>query len=121
VDPKAPDPAGLEQVADAIRRAQRAFARRPGIAAHDDAPAAARWDGGTRVISGHPNGSSIRSDMPSEFGGSDAEVTPGWLFRAGLASCAATCIAMAAAVEGIALTKLEVVARSRSDARGMPA
>jgi uncharacterized OsmC-like protein len=119
VDTKASDPAGLEYVADAIRRAQRALGRRPGIAVHDDAPATARWDTGTRVVSAHPNGASIGSDMPSELGGSGAEVTPGWLFRAGLASCAATCIAMAAATEGIVLTTLEVVARGRSDARGV--
>jgi OsmC-like protein len=46
-------------------------------------------------------------------------VSPGWLFRAGLASCAATCVGLAAADEGIELALLEVVARSRSDLRGL--
>jgi hypothetical protein len=35
------------------------------------------------------------------------DVTPGWLFRAGFASCAATCIAMGAAAQGIELASLE--------------
>jgi uncharacterized OsmC-like protein len=61
--------------------------------------------------------------MPTELGGSGDQVSPGWLVRAGLASCIATYIAMAAASEGIELEALEVVASSRSDARallGMP-
>jgi len=41
------------------------------------------------------------------------------LFRAGLAACAATRIAMAAAAEGIELASLEVLASSRSDTRGL--
>jgi organic hydroperoxide reductase OsmC/OhrA len=59
------------------------------------------------------------TDMPSELGGSGDQVTPGWLFRAGLASCLATRIAMGAATAGIELTLLEVLAGSRSDARGL--
>jgi uncharacterized OsmC-like protein len=39
--------------------------------------------------------------------------------RAGLASCTATCIAMRAAARGIELQRLELVARSRSDTRGL--
>jgi uncharacterized OsmC-like protein len=57
--------------------------------------------------------------MPTELGGTGDQVTPGWLFRAGLASCFATCIAMQAAARGIALTALEVRAASRSDLRGL--
>ncbi len=45
--------------------------------------------------------------------------TPDWLFIAGLASCAATSIAMAAAARGIQLSVLEVKASSRSDTRGL--
>jgi organic hydroperoxide reductase OsmC/OhrA len=57
--------------------------------------------------------------MPTELGGGGDQVTPGWLFRAGLASCFATRIAMEAAAAGIELTRLEVVASSRSDTRGV--
>ena len=61
----------------------------------------------------------VLTDMPGEIGGSGDQVTPGWLFRAGLASCAATRIAMGAAAAGFELTMLEVHASSRSDTRGL--
>jgi uncharacterized OsmC-like protein len=86
---------------------------------HDDAPATARWERGTRVVASHANGTQVATDMPSELGGTGDKVTPGWLFRAGLASCAATSIALTAAANGIILTMLEVRATSRSDARGL--
>ena len=57
--------------------------------------------------------------MPAELGGTGDQVTPGWLFRAGFASCAATSIVMAAAREGITLQTLELRVSSRSDARGL--
>jgi uncharacterized OsmC-like protein len=106
-------------VAQALRRVEAVLQRRPEAGEHDDAPAVARWQSGTRVVSSHANGTQIESDMPSEFGGGGAQVTPGWLLRAGFASCTATCIAMHAALEGIALDTLEVQASSRSDSRGV--
>ena len=57
--------------------------------------------------------------MPKEIGGTGDQVSPGWLFRAGIASCAATSITIAAASEGIDLTVLQVRAESRSDVRGL--
>jgi uncharacterized OsmC-like protein len=57
--------------------------------------------------------------MPADLGGDGGAVTPGWLLRAGLASREATTIAMVAAVEGIELETLEVIASSRSDTRGL--
>jgi uncharacterized OsmC-like protein len=108
-----------QQIAGAIARVQTVLSRRPDRGLHDDAPARARWQSGTRVISSHANGTQVASDMPQELGGSGDQVTPGWLFRAGLASCATTTIAMSAAAAGIELTELEVVASSRSDTRGV--
>jgi uncharacterized OsmC-like protein len=110
---------GLQNVATAIRRVETVLTRRPDIGLHDDAPATARWEGGNRAVSSHENGTQIVSDMPKELGGGGEHVTPGWLFRAGFASCAATSIAMNAAIEGIELTQLEVRATSRSDVRGL--
>ena len=66
----------------------------------------------------HANGTVIATDMSAEVGGTGDRVSPGWLFRAGVASCAATMIAMMAAQRGIALATLEVRVDSRSDARG---
>jgi uncharacterized OsmC-like protein len=106
-------------VGEAIERARKVLARRPELGLQDDAPAIARWREGTRVEASHANGACVATDMPAELGGSGREVTPGWLFRAGLASCAATTIAMHAAAQGIELTRLEVTAASRSDARGL--
>jgi uncharacterized OsmC-like protein len=110
---------GMEDIAAALERVKAVLRRRPDVGLHDDAPATARWEHGTRVVSSHANGTRIQSDMPGELGGTGDQVTPGWMFRAGLASCTATCIAMNAAEQGIELTALEVKAGSRSDARGL--
>jgi uncharacterized OsmC-like protein len=109
----------IHEIAAAMQRVESVLRRRPQSAVHDDAPATAKWEGGLRIVSSHKNGHSVPTDMSREFGGTGDQVSPGWLFRAGLASCAATCIAMAAAAEGIELTTLEVKATSRSDTRGL--
>lgn len=106
-------------LAAALHRAETALRRRPELGVHEDSTATARWLGGTRVVSSHANGTQVESDMPTELGGSGDRITPGWLFRAGIASCAATSIAMLAAAEGIALTALEVRVDSRSDTCGL--
>jgi organic hydroperoxide reductase OsmC/OhrA len=108
-----------ENVAAAMLRVQTVLQRKPQTGIHDDAPATARWHGDLRVVASHANGTQIATDMPKELGGTGDQVTPGWLFRAGLASCFATCIAMHAAAQGIALGVLEVHASSRSDLRGL--
>ena len=70
-------------------------------------------------MASHANGTQMATDMERVGRRRRNEVTPGWLFRAGFASCAATCIAMGAAAQGIELASLEVVAKSRSDLRGL--
>ncbi|HEX3847588.1 MAG TPA: OsmC family protein [Steroidobacteraceae bacterium] len=109
----------MPDIAVALERVTTALQRRPDMGIHEDAAAIARWAGGTRVTALHPNGHSVSTDMPCELGGEGRSVTPGWLLRAGFASCTATCIGMAAATEGIELGSLEVQARSRSDTRGL--
>jgi uncharacterized OsmC-like protein len=109
----------LEQVKTAMQRLRRVLERRPDHGLHDDSPATARWVKGTRIEATHANGSKVLTDMPTELGGSGDQVTPGWMFRAGIASCTATLVAMKAAEEGIVLTALEVKVASRSDSRGM--
>lgn len=110
---------GAQNIAEALQRVETVLLRRPEAGLHDDAPATARWDGGTRMIASHANGKQVLTDMPGEFGGTGDQVTPGWLFRAGLASCTATSIAMVAALEGIELQMLETRVDSRTDSRGM--
>ena len=109
----------VRDIAASLRRAKTVLHRRPATALHDDAPATTRWDGGLRFVATHANGTQVRSDMPSELGGGGDAITPGWLFRAGFASCTATAIAMTAFAEGIELEALELVATSRSDTRGV--
>lgn len=111
--------ASLQAIAIAVQRVQGVLKRRPEAALHDDTPAKARWQGGTRVVTTGADGAQVLTDMPSELGGSGDQVTPGWLFRAGLASCATTSIVLAAAAEGIALAALDVSVGSRSDVRGL--
>jgi uncharacterized OsmC-like protein len=108
-----------QDIAEALQRVELVLRRRPDSGLHDDAPATARWDGGTRMVATHPSGKQVITDMPAEMGGSGDQVSPGWLFRAGLASCTATRIAMAAAAQGIELQTLELRASSRSDTRGL--
>jgi uncharacterized OsmC-like protein len=108
-----------QDIAGALQRIESVLHRRPDSGLHDDAPATARWDGGLRLVATHPSGRQVVTDMPGEMGGSGDQVTPGWLFRAGLASCTATRIAMAAATAGIELQALELRASSRSDTRGI--
>jgi uncharacterized OsmC-like protein len=109
----------LQDVARALQRVASVLHRRPQAGMHDDAPATARWERDTRVAAMHANGTSLPTDMPTEFGGSGDQVSPGWLFRAGLASCAATCIVFRAASAAVELDELEIVASSRSDSRGL--
>ena len=109
----------MADIAAAWRRVEGVLRRRPRTGLHADAPARARWNGGTLVTCTHESGAKLVTDMPTELGGDGSAVTPGWLLRAGLAACAATTIAMTAAAEGIELDALEIDASSNSDTRGL--
>jgi uncharacterized OsmC-like protein len=108
-----------EDISNAIQRVRTTLARRPRAAIHADDPAIAHWDKGMRVIARHANGTQVTTDMPVELGGEGSQVSPGWLLRAGLASCLATRIVMEAAAAGVSITRLEVLAKSTSDVRGL--
>jgi uncharacterized OsmC-like protein len=66
-----------------------------------------------------PKGERLVTDMPPSIGGRGEHPSPGWVFRAALASCVATTVAMEAAREGVGLTSLEVEVDSESDDRGI--
>jgi len=108
-----------QHIQAALRRVEAIFQRRPEAGLHDDIPANARWIEGTEVVVSHQNGARFATDLPVELGGGGRDVTPGWFFRAGVASCAVSSIVIAAAAEGVELTTIEADAGSRSDARGM--
>jgi len=109
----------MEQIAASLERVASVLRRKPQAGVADDSAATARWAAGLRTSVHSDTGFSVATDMPAELGGEASAMAPGWLLRAGLASCSATRIAMAAAAEGITLQTLEVRATSRSDARGM--
>jgi uncharacterized OsmC-like protein len=105
-------------IAAALERVELLLTKRASVGLQDDTPCSARWTGQLGVVATHPGGRSVPTDMPREFGGNGEAVSPGWLLRAALASCTATCIVMAAARASIELDLLEVDADSVSDMRG---
>jgi uncharacterized OsmC-like protein len=109
------DPAHIRA---SVQRASESLASRP-PGAKADPPVRAIWRGGltVRLESAHPP--VLQTDMPVALGGEEEAPSPGWYFRAGVASCLATTIALHAAVRGIALRRLEVEAHSESDPRGL--
>jgi uncharacterized OsmC-like protein len=109
----------VDELAEALRRARSVLQRRPEAGLQDDDPATSRWSGGTRVVASHANGTQLATDMPAELGGTGDLVTPAWVLRAGVASCATTSIVMAAALQGIALDSLEISVGSRTNACGL--
>jgi uncharacterized OsmC-like protein len=102
-----------------LERAQRLFLEKPAAAKKPNAMATAVWRDGLSCEIAGPAGEKAVTDMPEPMGGSGSAPNPGWLLRAGMASCAATAIAMRAALSGIELRLLEVTVQSESDARGL--
>jgi uncharacterized OsmC-like protein len=100
-----------------LERAQRLFRERPS-AAKKNVPATAVLRNGLRCEITGPGGESVATDMPGPLGGEGSAPSPGWLFRASLASCSASAIAMRAAMRGIELREIEVTVQGDFDARG---
>jgi organic hydroperoxide reductase OsmC/OhrA len=106
-------------IAAAQQRVEDSLQRKPGLAVHADVPACAVLVGGVRTAVETPDGDLLHTDLPQVIGGDGGGVSPGWLFRAGLASCLVTAVALRAARQGVVLTRLEVRAESESDTRGL--
>ena len=106
------------QAREALERAHRVFLDKPSAARKPNAMATAVWRDGLRCEVAGPGGER-GTDMPEAMGGKGVGSNPGWLLRASMASCAATAIAMRAAMLGIELRSLEVTVESESDARGL--
>lgn len=102
-----------------LERAQRLFLEKPAAAKKPNTTATAVWRDGLLCEVAGPGSERATTDMPEPMGGGGTGSNPGWLLRAGIASCAATAIAMRAAMQGIALRTLEVNVQSESDARGL--
>lgn len=106
-------------VREAIERLGTAIKAEPAKAKSKNVPATARLTEGLKFEVMGPNKERVVTDMPAPMGGGASAPNPSWFLRAGMASCAATVIAMRAAKLGIALTSLEVTVESDSDLRGI--
>ena len=110
IDP--PNMAALEALAKSVQgNPEKARARY--------VPARATIQGGLKCHVKGPSGEHIETDMPIAMGGSGSDPNPGWFFRASLAACCSTVIAMQAARLGIKLTKVEVTVGGDGDQRGV--
>src|SRR5687767_6564726 len=108
-----------EQIRSSVAGVVDYLTKNPAAALSKDMPAVARLESGLRCRAEGPHGAVVVSDMPEAVGGEGSAPTPGWFLRAALATCDATMIAMRAAVEGVAITRLEVTVESDSDDRGL--
>jgi len=108
-----------EAIRDAIVRVTEYLKEHADEARSTDSEAVARLDGGLRVTVTDPAGRSLRTDMTKGVGGEDTAPSPGWLFRAAVAACDTTLIAMRAATARIELSDLEVRIDSVSDDQGL--
>lgn len=107
------------QIREAIERVSKFLAEKPEKARIKNPPAIAALVDGLKCQVTGPAGETLDTDMPAGVGGGATAPNPGWLMRAALASCNATCIAMRAAKLGVNLARLEVTVSSESDNRGM--
>ena len=108
-----------EQIRSSIEAAVKYLTEHTDEARYTDSPATATLVEGLVVRVDGPSGETLTTDMPSSVGGGGTGPSPGWLFRAALASCEATLISMRAAAEGVELILLEVTVDSESDDRGI--
>jgi uncharacterized OsmC-like protein len=106
-------------IRESIENAVRYLSEHPDEARYTDSFARATLGEALRVEVEGPGGLRLTTDMPAGIGGQEEEPSPGWLYRASLASCVATTIGMEAAREGVTLRSLEVEVDSESDDRGI--
>jgi uncharacterized OsmC-like protein len=109
----------MDDIRSSLENALRYLTEHPDEARYTDSPAVAILEEGLRCRVGGPSDAAVITDMPESVGGSNTAPSPGWLFRAALAACVATLVAMEAARTDTALEDLEVTVDSESDDRGI--
>jgi uncharacterized OsmC-like protein len=109
----------MSSVGEAIRNATDYLRDHPEEARYTDSAAVATLDEGLRVTVSAPDGRKTTTDMSRAVGGTDTAPSPGWLFRAALAACDTTLIAMRAAMLGVELDEVEVSIDSESNDYGI--
>jgi len=109
----------MNPIGEAIQKATSYLSENPGEARYADSVAVAVLDGGLKVTVRDPEGRAVSTDMPAGVGGEDSAFSAGWLFRAALAACDTTLIAMRAAMLGIDLEDVQVTIDSESSDLGI--
>src|SRR5918999_4508609 len=109
----------MSSIGDAIKGASEFLREHPAEAPYTDSAAVATLGEGLKVSVAAPDGRTVTTDMPPSVGGSDTAPSPGWLFRAALAACDATLIAMRAAMIGVELDHVAVTIDSESNDYGI--
>lgn len=109
----------MTEIKSAIEEAVAYLSEHPEEARYADSLARATLGGSLRVDVVGSDGEQIATDMPGAVGGRAEELSPGWLYRAAIASCIASTIGMEAARAGLDLSSLEVDVDSQSDDRGI--
>lgn len=109
----------MNEIRGKIESAVEYLTAHPDEATYTDSVARATLGESLRVDVVGADGESLSTDMPASIGGIGEEPSPGWLYRAAVASCVASTIAMEAARAGVELASLEVEVDSRSDDRGI--
>jgi uncharacterized OsmC-like protein len=106
-------------IATALETVTATITANPEKARAKYAPATATLADGLKCKVTGPSGETIVTDMGKAMGGEASAPNPGWYFRASIAACLSTAIAMNAARRGINLTALEVTVEADGDNRGI--
>jgi uncharacterized OsmC-like protein len=109
----------MADIRSSIEAAVQYLSEHPDQARYTDSPATAQLEEGLRFRVAGSADEEVLTDMPSAVGGEGSAPSPGWLFRAAVASCAGSLIAMEAARAGAQLSRLDVDVDSESDDRGI--
>jgi len=110
---------GNESIKRALEGAVGYLTANPHEARYRDGHARATLRDGLVVDVTGAAGEVLVTDMTTSVGGTASAPSPGWLFRAAIASCVTTLIAMRAASQEVAIESLEVTVDSESDDRGI--
>jgi uncharacterized OsmC-like protein len=108
-----------QRIGTAIAGAIEYLTEHPDEAMYTDSEAVATLEGGLRVKVRDPAGRPVVTDMPKGVGGEETAPSAGWLFRAALAACDTTLIAMRAAMLSVELTEVQVTIDSESNDHGI--
>lgn len=109
----------MTDIQSSIENAVAYLTANPEEARYTDSAARATLGDSLRVAVVGSDGERITTDMPGAVGGLAEEPSPGWLYRAAIASCVASTVGMEAARSGLTLNSLEVEVDSESDDRGI--